>query len=109
MLQMLSMRSLRSALLRRQLSGTPAAGDKLGSSLKRRRPVDSPVLRAGSLCYDHVFRRIMGTESQSEVILVDLLSAWRMAFTGSSDIKLNPFFYTGPASGPKNFLCVGFW
>jgi hypothetical protein len=38
----------------------------------------------GSLCYDRVFKRILGTKNQSEEILLDLLSAWRMAVTGDS-------------------------
>ena len=38
----------------------------------------------GSLCYDAVFRRVLGTKGVSEVILQDLLGAWRAASTGGS-------------------------
>ncbi len=51
---------------------------------KKPRAEDTPSLPLGSLCYDHVFKRILGTKDQSEEILVDMLSAWRMAVTGDS-------------------------
>ena len=49
---------------------------------KKPRAADTPSLPVGSLCYDHVFKRVMGTQGQSEVILQDLLSAWNMAISG---------------------------
>ena len=51
---------------------------------RKPRAADAPSLPPGSLCYDVVFRRALGTRDLSEVILEDLLGAWRAAVTGSS-------------------------
>ncbi len=48
------------------------------------RAPDAPSLPPGSLCYDVVFRRILGTKGVSEVILQDLLGAWRAVIIGGS-------------------------
>ena len=68
---------------------------------KKPRAEDTPSLPLGSLCYDHVFKRILGTKNQSEEILVDMLSAWRMSVTGdrSSIVEEVEIIGTGVKEG----------
>lgn len=49
------------------------------SATSRVRPV-----RPGALCTDHTFTRVLGTRNESEVILADLMYAWRRAQTGDA-------------------------
>ena len=85
MLRALCVRSVRPAPLTRHLA-------IMGQQVKPR-AADAPSLHPGSLCYDVVFRRVLGTKGVSEVILQDLLGAWRAASTGgvgsvATEVKL---------------------
>lgn len=63
----------------------------VGASQVQRLPV--VVRRAsthhGALVYDRVFRRVMGTPDESEIILQGLLSAWWSAYSGRKDDRID--------------------